>query len=31
MNATPFRWMLRNLDEWQWQSFGQGVNDTYLR
>ena len=30
-NATPFRWMLRQLDEWQWQAFGQGVNDTYLR
>ena len=30
-NRTPFAWMGRNLDERQWQSYGQGTNDTFNR
>jgi parallel beta-helix repeat protein len=30
-NATPFYWMGRNLDERQWQSFGVGATDSFVR
>jgi nitrous oxidase accessory protein NosD len=30
-NPTPFAWMGRDVDERQWQAFGQGANDTFAR
>jgi len=27
-NATPFQWMGRNLDERQWQAFGQDTTSS---
>jgi len=30
-NPTPFFWMGQNLDERQWQAYGQGVNESYAR
>jgi parallel beta-helix repeat protein len=30
-NPTPFAWMGRNLDERQWQAYGQGTNDVFSR
>jgi parallel beta-helix repeat protein len=30
-NARPFAWMGQALDERQWQAYGQGISDTYIR
>jgi parallel beta-helix repeat protein len=30
-NATPFSWMGRTLDERQFQTYGQGTSDSYVR
>jgi parallel beta-helix repeat protein len=30
-NATPFSWMGRNLDERQWQSYPQGLKESFIR
>jgi parallel beta-helix repeat protein len=30
-NKTPFAWMGRQLDERQWQEYGQGTNDVFTR
>jgi nitrous oxidase accessory protein NosD len=30
-NAAPFAWMGRDLDERQWQAYGQGTNDQFAR
>ena len=30
-NRTPFSWMGQNLDERQWQAYGQGLNELYER
>jgi parallel beta-helix repeat protein len=30
-NSEPFAWMGRDLDERQWQSYGQGTSDVFIR
>ena len=30
-NRSPFAWMGQHIDERQWQSYGQGTNDTFSR